>query len=149
MKAADLLTSAMDSRGVQNKELAAVLHSKSCTLSKHITQNCLKAQELVDAAEFLNYKVVLVDIKTDDELEVRPRSRSPRVRKQINGKVYDTAKSRYVCRSAANDSWWLELYETVDGEYFVAHYTHWQGVENFLSLCPKPYAERFIELNGD
>lgn len=149
MKAAELLVNAMESRGAKNKDVAAVLHAKTSTFSKHITQNCLKAQELVDAAEYLGYKVVLVDTKDNTELELKSRSDSPRVRKQIDGKVYDTTRARFICRTGASDGWWLELYQNEDGEYFVAHYTHWDGVESFLSLCPKMYAERFIELNMD
>ena len=149
MRAADLLTSAMVSRGVQNKEVAAVLHAKTSTFSKHITQNCLKAQALVDAAEYLNYRVVLVDAETEDELLMRTKSESPRVRKQIDGAVYDTGKASFICRTEANDGWWLELYQTAKGDYFAAHYTEWSGVESFLTLCPAEQAAKLIELNRD
>lgn len=149
MKAAELLTNAILSRGVSNKEVAAVLNAKTSTFSKHITQNCLKAQELIDAAEYLGYKVVLVDAETNDELMLGSKSESPRVRKQIEGVVYDTAKARYICKTVARDGWWLELYQTANGDYFAAHYTEWNGVESFLTLCPAEQAEKLIELNRD
>ena len=149
MTAAELLAGAIASRKKPNKEVAAHLGAKASTFSRRISRNCLKAQELMDAAEYLGYKVVLVDAKDNTELELKSRSDSPRVRKQIEGKVYDTARAKFICRTGASDGWWLELYQNEDGEYFVAHYTHWDGVENFLSLCPKMYAERFMELNMD
>ena len=149
MKAAELLVNAIESRGAKNKDVAAVLHAKTSTFSKHITQNCLKAQELVDAAEYLGYKVVLVDTKDNKELELKQRSSGPRVRKQIEGVVYDTSRASVICRTEKKDGWWLELYQTEGGEYFVAHYTEWDGVENFLALCPKDQAQRLIELNKE
>lgn len=148
MKAAELLVNAIDSRGAKCKDIAEALHSKTSTFSRHINENSLKAQELVDAAAFLNYKVVLVDAETDKELSFVNRSGSPRVRRQIYAEVYDTAKAIFLCQTEKKDGWWLELYKTVEGKYFATHYTDWEGVDNFITLCPKEYAEKLIELTA-
>lgn len=148
MKAAELLVNAIESRKAKNKDVAEALHSKTSTFSRHINENILKAQELVDAAEFLGYKVVLVDVTTNREMVVKAKSGSPRVRRQIYAEVYDTDKAIYLCRTEKKDGWWIELYRTADGRYFAAHYTEWDGVDNFITLCPKEYAEKLVELTA-
>ena len=147
MRAADILTSAMESRGKNQRDIAAVLHSKTSTFSKHIRLNALRAQELVDAAEYLGYKVVLVDMETDAEMPVVSKGAGPRVRKQIGGVTYDTAKANAICHTERKDGWWLELYQHTGGDYFVAHYTDWEGVENFITPCPADEARKLMDEN--
>lgn len=90
----------------------------------------------MDAAEYLGYKVVLVDADTEELAEFPGKSTGPRIRKQIDGVVYDTAKAKPICHTDPDNGWWMELFESDSGQFFVAHYTTWDGVGNFITLCP-------------
>lgn len=147
MKAAELLVSAIENRGKSHKEVAAHLKRKPATFSKNIKQNALRAQELVDAAEYLGYTVMLVDKDSSEAMELVSRGTGPRVRKQIGGEVYDTARAKFICKTEAKDGWWLELFQNESGKFFAAHYTEWDGVENFITLCPDDEARKLTELN--
>lgn len=149
MRASDLLRSAVEARGTTQKALAEMMGVKESRLSKCITDNSLKAQELVDAAEALGYTPSFIDRQTEQPMVVLRRGSGPRLRKQINGTVYDTEKSSALCRTPVNDGWWLELYQTPSGELFVAHYTEWQGIESFITLCPREEALKLLEVNGE
>lgn len=141
MTAAELLAGAIASRKKPNKEVAAHLGAKASTFSRRISRNCLKAQELMDAAEYLGYKVVLVDADTEELVEFPGKSTGPRIRKQIDAVVYDTAKSKPICHTDPDNGWWMELFEADSGKFFVAHYTTWDGVGNFITLCPAEEAK--------
>lgn len=148
MTAAELLTNALDNRGRTQKELAKFLHAKTVTLHKRIAQNGLKAQEFMDAAEYLGYKVMLVDAETSAEMKVTHKGVGPRTRRRIDGVVYDTGKANALCHTNPENGWWMELYEK-DGQYFAAHYSEWDGVDDFITLCPADEAQKLVEEYGE
>lgn len=143
--AARLITGAMRRRNVTQKEVASALHRNPATFSRHLSENTLRAQEFIEAAEYLRFKVALLDAETDEELAAPPADEWPRVKKQIDGVLYDTAQAMQVCRTPELDGWWMGLHQTQDGRFFVAHYTRWEGAENFITLCPESEARKLIE----
>lgn len=149
MTAAELLENALRNRNVTQTELAEHLRAKPITLYKRISQNGLKAQEFMDAAEYLGYKVVMVDAKTDAEMKVTRKGIGPRTRRQIDGEVYDTAKANALCHTIPDNGWWMELYQQSDGKYFAAHYSEWEGADSFITLCPAEEARKLINEYGE
>ena len=143
--AAHLISGAMRRRNVMQKEVATALHRNPATFSRHLSENTLRAQEFIEAAGYLGYKVTLVDAETDEELAAPPADEWPRVKKQIDGVLYDTAQAMPVCRTPELDGWWMGLHQTSEGRFFVAHYTRWEGAENFITLCPESEARKLIE----
>lgn len=70
--AAHLISGAMRRRNVMQKEVATALHRNPATFSRHLSENTLRAQEFIEAAGYLGYKVTLVDAETDEELAAPP-----------------------------------------------------------------------------
>lgn len=55
--------------------------------------------------------------------------------------MYDTAKAKPICHTDPDNGWWMEVFEADSGQFFVAHYTTWDGVGNFITLCPAEEAK--------
>lgn len=149
MRAADLITSAMEHRGKTQKEMAVVLNHKTVTFHKRIAENALKAQEFLDAADYLGYRVTLVDKETEAKVEPVRKGVGPRVRKRIDCEVYDTAKAEPICHTPYENGWMLELFKDSEGRYFAAHHTEWDGIKSYITLVPDKEAEKLIEEFGE
>lgn len=149
MFAPDIVRSAIKARGMSQKTLAERMGVKESHLSRVLKENLLRAQEMIDAAEVLGYHITLIDKRDGEALSVFRKGTGPRVRKQINGTLYDTQKANALCRTDNNDGWWMELYQTTSGKFFVAHYTDWDDAENFITICPKEQAASMLEMYGE
>lgn len=136
MKASYIVEDALQTRGVLQKELAERIGQQPKTLSKKLSTNSMKAQELVDYVRELGYEIVLVDLSGQERLTVRRRGIGSRVRKMVDGIIYDTAKSDALCHTDVENGWYMELYRDAKARHFVVHYSFWDDVEPFITGCP-------------
>ena len=136
MKASDIISDALRTRGIYQKEFAEKIGTKLTTFNKRLSENRLTAQQFVDYAEELGYKINLVDKSGNNSLAVRRRGTGPRVKKMIDGMIYDTEKSDALCHTEVEDGWYMELYRDEEGRYFVVHYSFWDNVDQFITECP-------------
>ena len=99
----------------------------------------------MDAAEYLGYKVVLVDADTE-ELAEFPGNLPALVfgNRLMAWCTTQPRPSRYATQTQTTAGGW-EVFEADSGQFFVAHYTTWDGVGNFITLCP---AEEAKNLSG-
>lgn len=141
MKASDIVEDALQSRGVLQKELAGRIGQQPKTLSKKLSTNSMKAQELVDYIRELGYEIALVDRLGNERLTVRRRGIGPRVRKMVDGVIYDTQKADAICHTDVENGWYIELYQDANGRFFAAHYSFWPEVDPFITRCPSTEAE--------
>ena len=149
MKASEIIEEVLQSRGVLQKEFAEKVGQLPKTLSKKLSANKLSAQELIDYADELGFEVALVDRAGNSRLTVRKRGTGPRVKKMVNGVVYDTQKSDALCHTDVENGWYMELYRDAEGRLFAVHYSFWADVDAFITCCPAEEArvmyERYAE----
>jgi len=152
MKASDIITDALQSRGVLQKEFAELVGQLPKTLNKKLSTNKMTAQELVDYANELGYEIALIDRQGNERLTIRRRGIGPRVRRMVDGVTYDTQKSDALCHTDVENGWYMELYRDADGRFFVVHYSFWADTDAFITRCPNEEAEamysRYAEDNS-
>lgn len=136
VKASEIVEDALRLRGVLQKELAERTGQQPKTLSKKLSSNRMTAQELVDYAKELGYEIALVDLHGHKTVSVRRRGTGPRVRKMVDGVIYDTQKSDALCHTDVENGWYMELYKDSEGRFFTVHYSFWNNVEPFVTRCP-------------
>ena len=77
MKASDIVEDALQLRGVLQKELAERVGQDHKYLSRKLTTNSMKAQELIDLIHELGYEIKLVDCQGSGQtVSVRRRASS-------------------------------------------------------------------------
>lgn len=141
MKASDIVEDALQSRGILQKELAERIGQQPKTLSKKLSTNSMKAQELVDYIQELGYEITLVDRRGNERLTIRRRGIGPRIKKMVDGIIYDTGKADAICHTDVENGWYMELYQDAEGRFFAAHYSFWSEVDPFITPCPAEEAE--------
>lgn len=140
--AKEIIEEALVRKDKSQRWLAAQLGVASQNLNRKIVRNTLSAQELVDAAEVLGCRVVLLDNDSNEELKPLKPGVGPRLRQMIDGVWYDTGKADAICHTDPVAGWFMELYQDRNGHYFVAHYTDWAGSLGHLSVCGAEDAKR-------
>lgn len=141
-RAKKIIEEALDTKGLSQKWLAGQLGAEPQNFNRKLVRNTLSAQELIDAAEALGYRVALLDNSSGKELKPRRVGIGPRLRQMIDGVLYDTGKSDAICHTEPVAGWFMELYRDIKGRYFVAHYTDWENDSGHLSVCGLEDAKR-------
>lgn len=149
MNAGEIIISALTHRNKTQRELAAALGLNKPALCNKIHRSTLSADEFIKAADWLGYEIVVAERENGEELRPIRKGIGPRVKKVIDGVLYDTGRASALCHTKPESGWWLELYEQSDGRFFVAHYTDWAGADNFITLCPPDEAQKLIAANSD
>lgn len=149
MKASDIIEDALQSRGILQKELAERIGQQPKTLSKKLTTNSMKAQELVDYIRELGYEITLADCAGNDCLTIRRRGIGPRTKKMVDGITYDTGKADALCHTDVENGWYMELYRDAEGRLFAAHYSFWPEVDPFITTCPADEAKVMCQRYAD
>jgi len=149
MKAADVVLDALRARSVTSKDMAEMMGVRPNTLSRKISENRLTANEFFFIAENLGYYVTLTDREGGNELKVRMRGTGRRVKRMLNGIIYDTSKADAVCHTTTENGWYIELYQDDQGRYFAAHYSTWEGADPFITVCPENEAKKLMQMYGD
>lgn len=149
MTAADIIEDALKAKGWSQKQLAKEMGQSPQNLSKKLSNNTITAQEFLDAIGHLGYEVKFLADSGREELKTRKRGVGDRIRKMVNGVIYDTARSDALCRTLWTDGWMMELYRDEEGRFFVAHYTTWEGGVNHITPCTPENARRLYEEYGE
>lgn len=149
MNAGEIIIGALARRKKTQRELAAVLGLNEPALCNKLHRSTLSAEEFFKAVEWLGYNIAITERESGDELKPIRNGVGPRVKKVIDGVLYDTKRASALCHTEPESGWWLELYEQPGGSFFVAHYTDWTGAENFITLCPADEAQKLIAANSD
>lgn len=89
---------------------------------------------------------MLADNGRGTELKVRRRGSGRRVRRVVDGVVYDTNMADALCRTPEENGWYIELFRDDDGRCFAVHYSSWYGVGPFITLCPEDEAEKLVRV---
>jgi transcriptional regulator with XRE-family HTH domain len=121
MKAIEVIKSALKSRGMLQKDLAAAMGLSPQGFSKKLVNNTISAQEFFDAIDQLNMTVSISDKDTGKALHARLFKPGilPRVSMMVGGIRYDTANSDALCHTEERDGLTMELYRDYRGGYFV------------------------------
>ena len=146
IKASDVVLDALRARAVTSKEMAEAMGVHANTLSRKISENRLTANEFFAIAERLGYEVTLTDKSGGSELKVRKRGTGCRVKRMMNGTVYDTIRADAVCHTTTENGWYIELYRDDYGRYFAVHYSNWDGADPFITSCPESDAQKLIQM---
>ena len=118
MKASDIVEDALQLRGVLQKELAERVGQDHKYLSKKLTTNSMKAQELIDLIHELGYEIKLVDRQGSGQtVSVRRRGTGPRVKRMVAGITFDTAKADALCHTDVEDGRYMELYRDPEDRF--------------------------------
>lgn len=149
MRASNIIIDALEAKGVTQKEMAEKLGKNYKTFGRWVSENRLTAQWFVDIAAKLGYDVVLVEHNCGEELKVRVRGTGPRVRRMVDGVVYDTAKADALCHSDVEDGRYMEVYRNQDGRYFIVHYSLWQKEMHTITPCGEEEARHMVEKYSD
>ena len=149
MKAADVVLDALKARGVTSKEMAETMGVRPNTLSRKISENRLTANEFFFIVDSLSYDVTLTDRGCGNELKVRVRGTGRRVKRMLNGIIYDTGKADAVCHTPMENGWYIELYRDDEDRYFAAHYSTRAGADPFITVCPENEAQKLMQMYGD
>lgn len=150
MKASDIVKDALQLRGVLQKELAERVGQDHKYLSKKLTTNNMKAQELIDLLHELGYEIMLVDRQEGwKTVSVRRRGTGPRVKRMVDGVTFDTAKADALCHTDVEDGRYIELYLDQEGRFFIVHYSLWQKEDASITLCQEDEARHLFDEYGD
>lgn len=141
MKASDILKDALQSRGISQKEFASIAGMSPNALSRKMTSNRFKAQELIECIEELGYEIRLVDHMAEEKVvSIRRRSTSPRAKAMIDSVIYDTSKAEAICHTNVENGCYTELFMDSQGRFFTVTYSFWPGEESIISFCTKERA---------
>lgn len=150
MKASDIVEDALQLRGILQKELAERVGQDQKYLSRKLSTNSMKAQELIDLIHELGYEIKLVDRQGDGQtVSVRRRGTGPRVKRMVSGITFDTAKADALCHTDVDDGRYMELYRDQEGRFFIVHYSFWQKEDAAITVCQEDEARHLFEKYAD
>lgn len=149
IRAADIIVDALQARGVAHKDMAGMMGVRPNTLSRKISENRLTATEFVRIADSLGFNVTLTDRGGGTDLKVRSRGSGRRVKRMLDGIVYDTNMADAICRTPEENGWYIELFRDDHGRHFAVHYSAWEGVDPFITVCPDKEAEKLAQMFND
>lgn len=145
----DMIRAAMAAENVSVRQMAEMVGRSPSAVSTRLNNNTLTAEAFVDYADKLGYDVVMKKRSDGGAVVSRRRGIGPRLRKMAGRVIYDTSKADAICHTEEHDGWFMELYRDAEGRFFVAHYTSWEGAENFVSQITPEDARKIYELYGD
>lgn len=152
----EILKDALDAKGYSQREFAEKMGWTSQNFSQRLKKNSFTAEEWRDMAYKLGYEVRLVELESGIELESRRKGHGRRVRKAVNGVLYDTHKADMLCgdfyRDGINeytDGMAFELYVDCFGRFFVARYTNWENGSDSITTIGKEDAYKLYRKYGD
>ena len=150
MKASDIVEDALQRRGVLQKELAERVGQDHKYLSRKLTTNSMKAQELIDLIHELGYEIKLVDRQGSGQtVSVRRRGTGPRVKRMVGGVTFDTAKADALCHTDVEDGRYMALYRDPEGRFFIVHYSFWQKEDATITSCQEDEARHLFDKYSD
>ena len=150
MKASDIVEDAICIRGVLHKDLAELTGKDYKYLSKKLSTNSMKAQEMVDIIQELGFEIKLVDRHREGQVvSIRHRGTGPRVKRMVGGITFDTSKSDALCHSDVEDGRYMELHRDQEGRFFIVHYSFWQKEDATITACSEEEARHLFSRYSD
>ena len=146
MRAAEIIKSALDRRGMKQKDLAELLGRSPQALNRRLTHDVITAAEFFTVLELLGVTISFADKDTRRKYEERQFKAGvlPRAVAMVAGVRYDTDKADALC-CVESEGIQMELYKDMRGAYFMAIQTAWENAKPIISPCPADYALRFFE----
>ncbi|MPM68868.1 hypothetical protein SDC9_115803 [bioreactor metagenome] len=132
-------------RGMTQKELALEIGMSPQNLNGRLKNNAFKAEELRSIAEQLGFIVEVKDNENGAALQNSTEETYPRVKKMVNGKIIDTAKSVLVCRTKMAIIC-IEVYKDQSGFYLVYRYGNEKATVVLIDILE---AKRIYAAFGD
>lgn len=124
-------------------------------LSGKFLRNTLRADEFLELLDAIGVDVILQVRETGRIVKARIAGAGRRVRKMVNGVIYDTAESDALANNfyadgvnEYSDGRAIELYLDREGRYFFAEYTNIEGVKDRIIPVSGEDAAEFITKYG-
>ena len=148
-KAAEIIRDILKTENISGRELARRIGRAPSAVSTKLTNNTLTAETFFDWCDKLGYEVIVQRKGDGERIDGSRKGVGQRLRRMVGKVIYDTEKSAAICHTPEQDGWFMELYADDAGRFFVAHYTDWDGSENFISQVNREEARRLYDAYGD
>lgn len=145
MTAAEICKDLIERSTLQQKDVADKMGWTQQSISNKFRRNTLTAEEFRKIVEILGFDIKIVVNETSEEIKTRRKGVGERLQLMVNGIKYDTYKADAICHSDESEEIFYELYQDIEGRYFVAQYVKWAGGVNSISPIGKEDAEKLMK----
>lgn len=145
MTAAEICKDLIERSTMQQKDVADKMGWTQQSISNKFRRNTLTAEEFRKIIEILGFDIKIVVNETSEEIKTRRKGVGERLQLMVNGVKYDTYKADAICHSDDSEEIFYELYQDIDGRYFVAQYVKWDGGVSSISPIGKEDAEKLMK----
>ncbi len=116
---ADIIKNRLKELGKSQNSLARDLGETPQNFSQKLKNGTLKASEFFNIIEFLGLEASFYDKDTGVKSIIAKEGIAPKLKMTVNGKVYDTNKSKALCHTTVGHGLLItELYKDIDDNYF-------------------------------
>lgn len=113
------------------------------------------AEEWLQIIEMFGYRIKLVDVDSGADFKPRKKGHGRRVKRVIDGVIYDTEKADALCDdfyqdgiNEYTDGMAFELFVNSFGDFFIARYVEWENGKDSISTIGKEDAEKLYNKYG-
>lgn len=145
MTTAQICKDLIERSSLQQKDVADQMGWTQQSISNKFRRNSLSAEEFRQIIEILGYDIKIVVNETSEEIKTRRKGVGERLQMMVNGVKYDTFKADAICHSDETEDIFHELYQDIEGRYFVAQYVKWAGGVSSISPIGEADAMKLIE----
>lgn len=145
MTAAEICKGLIERSTLRQKDVADKMGWTQQSISNKFRRNTLSAEEFRKIIEILGFEIKIVVNETSEEIKTRRKGVGERLQLMVNGVKYDTYKADAICHSDESEDIFYELYQDIEGRYFVAQYVKWEGGVSSISPIEKKDAEKLMK----
>ena len=147
MTVADIVKGIIKKSDLQQAQVARLMDWTPQNLSNRLGRNTLYAEDFVKLLDVMGYKMLIIEKETEEEVKTRKRGIAPRMQMMVNGVKYDTYKADALCHSEPiQDCMFHELYQTEEGEYFLAQVMLCDGGVDSITPVTEEAAEKLMSV---
>lgn len=135
----EMLQEAIEGSGSTQAEIASQMGWSPQKFSKKMNTNQMRFEEFMQIADILGLEVTVTRKGDSGPLRYRISGRGRRIRKMVDGVIYDTAKADAVCNTffadgqhAYSNGKAMELYRVSNGDYVLAEYDEQTALKDRL-----------------
>lgn len=143
MRVSEQIKKAIADSGIQQKEVAAHMGWTPQNFANRLRNNTVDGDEWMKIAEFIGYKVQMVDASNAPVKEQR-KGIGYRTRRMADGITYDTELSSAICHTNEFVGSFFELYESAEGRKFIVLYADWND-EGIIMPVTEQQAQKFMD----
>lgn len=148
MRASEIVRQALAITEKTQKELADHMGWSRQNLNGRLKNDSLSFDEVCKALAFTGYHLVVVDA-AGDKLPDIGNTTSPQIVQMVDGTTYDTSKAESICTNKQEgDDYYMELFRSISGGFFMAYYQLWAGGYNHITLVNQETAQKFMKQFG-